>query len=186
MTSSKRIIFILLSLFIISGNAYAKDLGGMLGIGYNSQLSAQEINSISAKYWIDDHMGVQGIFGFISGDDYDELNIGGKFLYKIKDEDNLHLDAFGALGLTDHDPDDADGYTGITLGGGMAMEFFLSGLPNLGFSTEIGFIFTDKDDTSAFGTTSDTFITAGIHYYFNLSGSSKSSTTKTKVEEKPL
>lgn len=168
---TKRIALFLGVLFFIAGNVCAKDLGGKLGVGFNSQLTARDVSSISAKYWISDDLGAQGILGFYSDDDYNEFDMAGKILFKLKDEENLHVDAFGALGFTRYEYDDGDDDSGISMAGGLAIEFFFSGLPNLGFSSEVGLAFSDISDNSSFKTTSDTFITAGIHYYFDFAPS---------------
>ncbi|MGD9209806.1 MAG: hypothetical protein PVI90_03470 [Desulfobacteraceae bacterium] len=154
-------------LVFITNNGFAKDLTGRLGVGFNTQLSASETDAISVKYWYTDRLGIQGILGLLSSDDYDEYNIGSKVYYKIKDEENLHVDAFAALAFTHIDPNDEDTDTDLFLGGGFAIEYFFSGLPNLGFSSEIGLAFVDYDDNNSFGTTADTAISAGIHYYFD-------------------
>lgn len=167
MKSIRLILTITLTLFLAVANVNAKDLRGKLGVGFNSQLTAGGISSISAKYWMSEDIAFQGIFGFASSDHWEELDMAGKVLFKIRDERNLHVDAFGALGLIRYDPDPGDSDTGLAIAGGLSIEYFFSGLPNLGFSSEIGLEFSDIDDNTTFKTMSGTFITAGIHYYFH-------------------
>ncbi len=157
-----------LLLMLATNHVYAKDLTGNLGVGFNTQLSSRGTDSISVKYWFNNEIGIQTIFGFLSSDDYDEYNLGSKVYFKVKDEKNLHVDLFGGLGFTHVDPNDEDSDTDILLDGGLAIEYFFNGLPNLGFSTNLGVAFSDYDDNNSFGTTADTAISAGIHYYFDV------------------
>jgi hypothetical protein len=161
-------IFIFSSIFaLLATGVFAKDLKGNLGIGFNSQLSPQGVDSISAKYWINNELCVQGLLGFRYTDDADEMDLGGKVHFKIKDEENLHVDAIAGIGFAYVNPDQGDSDTATWLSGGVGIEYFFSGLPNLGFSTEVGLSVMDYDDNTSFGTTADTFVGAGIHYYFN-------------------
>ena len=65
------------------------------------------------------------------------------------------------------DPDRGSTETAKWLSVGIGIEYFFSGLPNLGFSTEVGLTMMDYDDDNSFGTTADSFVGAGIHYYFD-------------------
>ena len=152
---------------ILAGHALAKDLKGNLGIGFNSQFSPQDVDSLSAKYWINNELAVQGLLGFNYSDTSDELDIGGKVYFKIKDEENLHVDAIAGLGFARVDPDKGSTETAKWLSVSIGIEYFFNGLPNLGFSTEVGLTMTDYDDDTSFGTTGDSFVGAGIHYYFD-------------------
>ena len=152
---------------LLAPAGFAKDLKGNLGAGFNSQLSPQGVDSLSAKYWINNELCVQGLLGFRYTDEADEMDIGGKVHFKIKDEENLHVDVIAGIGFAYVNPDQGSSDTATWMSGGMGIEYFFSGLPNLGFSTEIGLTIMDYDDNTSFGTTADTFVGAGIHYYFN-------------------
>ena len=151
---------------LVDGTLYAKDLKGQVGLGFNSQLSENGMDSISAKYWVNNDLGFQGIFGFTFSDNYDEIDAGGKVLYKLIDEQNMYVAGIGGLGLSRWDPEQGDSDTGWWLSGGVGLEYFFSGLPNLGFSTEVSIVFSDYRDNSSFNTAADTAVSAGIHYYF--------------------
>lgn len=153
---------------LLAAAAAAKDLKGNLGLGFNSQLSPGGVDAISAKYWINNELCVQGLLGFKYTDEADEMDIGGKVHFKIKDEENLHVDVMAGLGFAYVNPEMGSSDTATWLSGGMGIEYFFSGLPNLGFSAEIGLSIMDYDDSTSFGTTADTFVGAGIHYYFDL------------------
>jgi hypothetical protein len=162
------IFVFVLALVLMTSSVMAKDLKGNLGVGFNSQFSPHGVDSISGKYWIGDKLAVQGLIGFNYSDSRDENDLGAKVYYKIKDEENLHADAFCGLGFAHVNPDPGDAETAIWLSFGGGIEYFFSGLPNLGFSTEVGLTLMDYDDDTSFGTNADSFIGAGIHYYFDL------------------
>jgi len=152
---------------VMAGSVWAKDLKGNLGIGFNSQFSPNDVDALSAKYWINNELAVQGLLGFNYSDTTDELDVGGKVYFKIKDEENLHVDAIAGVAFARVDPDEGSTETATRLNVGIGIEYFFSGLPNLGFSTEVGFAILDYDDDTSFGTTADSFVGAGIHYYFD-------------------
>jgi len=151
---------------LVAGTVYAKDLKGQIGLGFNSQLSEWGMDSVSAKYWLNNDLGFQGIFGFTFSDEADEIDFGGKVMYKLIDEQNMYVAGIGGLGLSRWDPDNGDSDTGWWLSGGVGLEYFFNGLPNLGFSTEVSIVFSDYRDNSSFNTAADTAVSAGIHYYF--------------------
>ena len=163
----KHILIIACLTVCLASPGFAKDLKGNLGVGFNSQLSPQGVEAISAKYWINNELCVQGLLGFRYTDDTDETDFGGKVLFKIKDEENMHVDAIVGVGFAYVNPDQGSSDTATWMSGGIGIEYFFSGLPNLGFSTEVGLTVMDYDDNTAVGTTADTFVGAGIHYYFD-------------------
>lgn len=167
MKATKTVWAFILILVILASPALAKDLKGQLGLGYNAQFSPEDLDSLSAKYWINNELAVQGLFGFNFSDPSNEIDIGGKVYFKVKDEENLHVDVLAGLGFARVDPDRGSTETAKWLSVGIGIEYFFSGLPNLGFSTEVGLTMMDYDDDNSFGTTADSFVGAGIHYYFD-------------------
>jgi len=167
MKATKIICVFILILGVLASPVLAKDLKGDLGVGFNSQISTEDVDALSVKYWINNELAVQGLFGFNFSDASDNLDIGGKVYFKIKDEENLHLDAIAGVGFFRVNPDKGNAETGTWINVGVGLEYFFSGLPNLGFSTEVGVTFTDYDGNNSFGTSADSFIGAGIHYYFD-------------------
>ncbi|MGA1844704.1 MAG: hypothetical protein ACMUIS_09095 [bacterium] len=166
----KTAIIILCVVFVVGfiGNAAAKDLQRRLGVGFNSQLGVGDygVDSLSIKYYTDSKLCLQGVFGFVMSDPVDMINIGGKALYTVKEEQNMNVYAGGGIMIANVDPDGADSDTAFLLSGILGVEYFFSGLPNLGFSTELGLSFLNYDEYDAVGTTADSFLSAGIHYYF--------------------
>ena len=166
MNVSKLFTIFFLVVLLLAGTVYAKDLKGQVGLGFNSQLSPDGMNSLSGKYWLNNELGFQAILGFNFSDEVNEYDLGGKAMFKIKDEENMYVAAIGGLGIAHVNPDKGDSDTGWWASAGVGLEYFFSGLPNLGFSTEVGLQLTDYRDNTAFGTAADTFVSAGIHYYF--------------------
>jgi len=167
MKATKIVCVFILIFGLLTGSGLAKDLKGNLGVGFNSQFSPHDVDAISGKYWFNNELAVQGILGFNYSDTVDELDLGGKVYFKIQDEENLHVDVIAGLGLTRVDPDKGSTETGTWVNAGIGIEYFFNGLPNLGFSTEVGLTLRDYDDDTSFGTTADSFVGAGIHYYFD-------------------
>jgi len=167
MKTTKIICVSILVFGVLASPVLAKDLKGNLGVGFNSQFSPENVDSLSGKYWINNELAVQGLFGFNFSDSSDDLDIGGKVYFKIKDEENLHVDAIAGVGFNRSDPDNGNTKKGTWVNVGLGLEYFFSGLPNLGFSTEVGLTITDYDNDNSFGTSADSFVGAGIHYYFD-------------------
>ena len=119
MKTFKMLAVICLCTLMVAGTVYAKDLKGKVGLGFNSQLSENGMDSVSAKYWLNNDLGFQGIFGFTFSDDVDELDLGGKVMYKLIDEDNMYVAGIGGLGMSRVDPDQGDSDTGWWLSGGV-------------------------------------------------------------------
>lgn len=151
-----------------------------IGLGFNSQLSgrtrievngntyaAPQITSLALRYWADSKIGFEGILGFGFGDDTKIFDLGGKFLYTIKKEANMRVYGVGLLGIenasikiagSDHSE------TAFTIAGGLGTEFFLNGLPNLGFGIEMGVGYNSSSKT--FGTEASWLNNVGVRYYF--------------------
>jgi len=138
-----------------------------LGIGFNSQLSLVGVNTISVRYW-QDMIGFDGMLGFSLGDPNKYFDLGGKVLFAIKKEQNMKLYGFGLLGIENASRNPVTGEdksdTSVTFAGGLGAEFFLQGLPNLGFSTELGVGYNST--SKIFGTVGNWIPNAGVRYYF--------------------
>ncbi len=156
---------------LITSNAMAKDLSERIGAGFNSQIGlTNRLDAVSARYWINRDMGVQADFAFLNfapknGSDQASFGVGGKFLYNFIEETNMNLYAGGGLYVFTQ-PAPAGTETGFSLGALSGVEFFLQGLPNLGFNLELdlGVKYLNQYGT-AFGFEADS-INAGFHYYF--------------------
>ncbi|UCD85978.1 MAG: hypothetical protein JSU92_07235, partial [Deltaproteobacteria bacterium] len=188
--------------------AEAKDLTKRIGLGFTSQggdllrtgLEALPdegalplIPSISLKIAVSEKLAFGGYLGYRTASiDYDEdagggelsgtaLALGAKSYYNFLTEDNMNLYAGGGLGYTSFKSENGMKSTSsaVDLLLYMGGEFFLQGLPNLGFSFEVGLdvMVTGsskdemegvdiEDDLGGFGTFGGVLGAVGIHYYF--------------------
>ena len=164
------VISLVLAFFVIP--VEAKDLAKRIGLGYNSQIETIGVDYFqlagpSVKYGITPDVGIQGIFGFSSysnGVEFSVFVLGGKFFYNIVKEENMNFYAGGGLGILN--VSNAVDETGIVVCGYVGEEFFFSGLPNLGFSAEMGLVIESMDDLGSYVGTYGGFLDIGIHYYF--------------------
>jgi hypothetical protein len=173
-----------LAVVLFASTVMAKDLTQRISLGYNQQLSFGILGgafddaflssqAISSKYWITDRYGVEGLLGFTSAKYEDDrgfgLTVGGKFHANIVMEQNMNFYGGAGLGLMPvstevNDKDDNNvGFMAQTFAG---FEFFLQGLPNLGFDIEVGLEYVDYDKFQRFGTYGGGFGTFGVRYYF--------------------
>jgi hypothetical protein len=145
----------------------ASNATNRIGLGFNTQLTNAGISSVSARYWSDDRLGFEGLFGFAFGNDTRYIDLGGKILLGIKKERNLNLYGFGLLGIENWNIDrngNSTSDTDVTVAGGLGVEFFFEGLPNLGFGTELGLGYNSGSEI--FGTRADWIPAVGMRYYF--------------------
>ncbi len=162
-------VFVIASMTVLlfASTTFAKDLTGKVGVGFNTQLTNSAFaDSISGKFWVDDRLGFQAFLGFAFEEFTDAFNVGGNVLYKLIDEENMYIAAVGGLGLGYVDFDRGGDDLGFEVRAGGEIEYFLDGLPNLGFSTSIGLELGDVLDNTFFRT--GAFLSVGLHYYFDL------------------
>lgn len=173
----KKALWIACTALLFALPAQAKDMTGLWGVGFTKAFSpaGSDMTSVSARYWLDKQLGFEGLFGYQlvnndNGDDERSMSLGGRFLIKMVEEDNLH--AYGGAGLAllyhkiKHDNGDDEGGGGVGVEAFAGVEYFFQGLPNLGFSSEVGLRLADTGDTTVFGTGGGSFIDLGIRYYF--------------------
>ena len=176
------VLFLAVLIFAATA-AQAKDLANRVGLGYSGEISTNfvndpgigfsALNGASVKYWINKDMGIQVVLGMNTWREKDKgkYDVAGeaKYLYNLIQEENMNFfvdGAFGAMGVGVDTGKDAHNYAGFTLGAGGGFEWFFSGLPNLGFSAELGLKYTNVDRFSGFGSYGGAFTAFGIHYYF--------------------
>lgn len=173
----KRALWIACTVVAFALPAAAKDMTGLWGVGYTKALSPQGsgLSAVSVRYWLDKQLGLEGLFGYQlinrdGGADERSMSLGGRFLIKMVEEENLH--AYGGAGIAalyhrvELDNGDHQGGGGVGVEAFVGAEYFFQGLPNLGFSSEVGLRLADTNDTTVFGTEGDSFANFGIRYYF--------------------
>jgi hypothetical protein len=168
----KKLLTLACLISLVTGVAFAKEAPkkasassgeSRIGLGFNTQLSNFGVSSLSLRYWGSDNLGFEGLFGFSFGDNTRFLDLGGKILALFKKEQNMDLYGFGLLGIENYKIGDTSD-TNLTIGGGVGVEFFLPGLPNLGFGTELGLFY--NNGTKVFGTVANWIPQVGMRYYF--------------------
>ena len=159
-------VSILLSLPLI---AEAVDLNGRVGIGYSA---FSPLSGWSMRYWLSEALAVNGVIGFHFETDRNEFLLGGRIIYKAKDEKNLNLYLGGEIGVDLRQNRDDN----FSIGPFAGAEYFFAGLPNLGFGAEIGAYYESADSTFA-----TLFGGLSIHYYFG----AREEVEKPKEIEKP-
>lgn len=169
----KLFFLIIIMIVSIASNAMAKDLTERLGLGFNTQIGQiglPHLDAASVRYWINKDIGIQGDLAFMDfspqhGSNQASFGIGGKFLYNFIKEANMNFYAGGGVYVFTQ-PDPIDTEAGFSLSALSGIEFFLQGLPNLGFNLELDLgVRYLNDFGTAFGISADS-INAGFHYYF--------------------
>jgi len=160
------ILVIFLSLPIKSA---AVDLESRVGAGYSA---SSPLSGWSVRYWLSEALAVNGVIGFDLQTDRNEFLLGGRIIYKAKDEKNLNLYLGGEVGANLRQNLDDN----FSIGPFAGAEYFFAGLPNLGFGAEIGAYYQsiDSDFATFFGG-------LVVHYYFG----APEEVEKPKEAEKP-
>jgi len=132
----------------------AVNLKNRLGVGYSA---LSPLSGWSLRYWLLEKFAVNPVIDFHFETDRNEFLLGGRAIYKVKDENNLNLYLGGEIGVDLRQNRDDNFCVGPFTG----VEYFFAGLSNLGFGAEIGVYY--QSAASAFATA---FSQVGVHYYF--------------------
>jgi len=132
----------------------AVDLKGRIGVGYSA---LSPLSGWSIRYWLTEDFAANVITGFHFETDRNEFLLGGRVIYKAKDEKNLNLYLGGEVGVNLRENRDDN----FCIGPFVGVEYFMMGLPNLSLGGEIGAYYQSAD--SAFATAFGRLI---MHYYF--------------------
>ena len=141
-------------LFCLPLKGEAVNLEKRLGVGFSA---LSPLDGWSVRYWLTEDVAVNGLFGFHLETDKNEFLLGGRILYKAKDEKSLNLYLGGEIGgeLKQNLKDN------FCIGPFAGVEYFMMQLPNLGLGAEIGLYY--QSGNSAFATTYGRIV---AHYYF--------------------
>lgn len=141
-------------LFCLPLKGEAVNLKKRLGVGFSyfSPLSGWSI-----RYWLTERFAVNPVIAFHLEKDSNEFLLGGRAIYKAKDEKSLNLYLGGEIGVELRQNRDDN----FCIGPFAGVEYFFAGLPNLGLGTEIGLYY--QSGNSAFATTYGRIV---AHYYF--------------------
>jgi hypothetical protein len=158
----------LLALTILSTapvSAWARDLQGRLGMGFNSQFAnsfvASRVPAFSVKYAMTRDIALEAVVGTSTATPTNSVT-GVKFFKNLFLETNLNFYfTFGGAIVA------ANNKSGSEFLGGLGAEFFIPGLESLGLSFETGGSLHNLiGDGYSFRTFGVSFVDAGIHFYF--------------------
>lgn len=146
--------------FLAAPAAHAKDLGSRIGVGFDTSLTS--IPALSVRYGVPTGNRIVNVqieldLGVDLSQGASTTALGGRVLYAIAVEDNVNLYAVGGLATTSGD-------AGTThFQPGFAMDSFLFGLENIGFTTTWGLDLVPGEEG---GLTTTGNLAAGVHYWF--------------------
>lgn len=161
-------LLLLGSLLALPSPASAKDLRKRFGLGFNSTIGASpavSTTALSARFGLPTknpalNVQVEGDYGFSSYQNLPKGSFaGGRLLVAVVSEDNMNLSVAGGAGVLS-----LDDTTAFRLQPGVAIDFFLFGLENLGFSTGWAVNLDFGDEVSGVGSAAAAF--AGASYWF--------------------
>ena len=163
MKLSKKILALaIVSLF--SSLVAAKEMPQRLGVGIKDNTS-ESLPSLAVVYHINGLTAVTGGIGVDTKKDYSKFQINAGIRHVIFHENQLHYYAGGQLGLVTFEEPVTGKENGFEANFLMGIEFFATGLENVGFSFEGGLGLSSVKDTRI-RTIADHPLRAGIIFYF--------------------
>ena len=144
-------------------HADEKLLTGRLGVGFTKQIAvstSDTASAISAKYYFSRLTAASLALGFDTRSSDSIMAVGLKVYRTLFAEENLFFYGGGGAAYVSRNGSKAQ------LMAFLGSEFFLSGLPSLGFSFEVGARGDSYSGNFSLKTTGDSFLTGGIHFYF--------------------
>jgi len=166
MKLSKKILAVaIVSLFSsLSTVVSAKEMPQRLGVGIKDNTS-ESLPSLAGIYHINGLTAVTGGIGVDTKKDNSKFQINAGIRHVIFHENQLHYYAGGQLGLVTFEEPITGKENGFEANFLMGVEFFLTGLENVGFSMEGGLGLSSVKDTRI-RTIADHPLRAGILFYF--------------------
>ena len=166
-----------------SASAEAKDLQGRAGLGYENTLVLGEAgergSSIAVRFWAKKNLFIGGQLGFTSfdpaEDDVDSessfgVGVSGGYAVIQEEQANVYVGGglqFGSVPVDDPATGEHETKTMTGLNFGLGTEFFLTGLPSLGFTTAFGLRYVNVGDVgTSIEIGGDEFAVFGIRWYF--------------------
>lgn len=157
-------LVLLSGLTVLAAVAQAKDLTSRLGVGYRNSLVTMSLPSVAAFYYPSPDTGVVGSLGVDTEDNNSKFAFAGAVRRIIFKEDHMNFFGGGQVAIVNQETT-ATKDSGFELAATVGGEFFLPGLDSLGFNFETGMGITTVKKTR-FRTMGDSFLNAGIAFYF--------------------
>lgn len=151
-------------LLVLGLSAQAKDLTHRLGIGYKNNTTL-DLPSLAAVYYPTATMGLTGGVGVDTKKDYNSFQAMAGVRYIIYPETNLNFYGAGQFALVNFETPVDGKKNGVEVAGLFGVEFFLTGLENLGWTFEAGLSLATAGN-SRFRTVGDSPFRAGMIFYF--------------------
>lgn len=140
-----------------------KNLKGRLGVGFTNQIATTAdgtIPAISGKYYLSKYTAASLAVGFDTRSGASTTAIGAKLYRNLFLESNLAFYTGGGAALVSRNGSKFQ--FSVFLGS----EFFFAQLPSLGLSFEVGLRGDKTTGSFALRTIGDSFLSAGMHFYF--------------------
>ena len=141
-------------LFCLPLKGEAVSLKKRLGVGFSA---LSPLDGWSFRYWLTEKFAVNPVINFHLETANSEFLLGGRAIYKAKDEKSMNLYLGGEIGVELRQNADDN----FCIGPFAGVEYFMMQIPNLGLGTEIGLYY--QSAASAFATTYGRVV---VHYYF--------------------
>lgn len=144
-------------LFCLPLKGEAVSLKKRLGVGFSA---LSPLDGWSFRYWLTEKFAVNPVMRFHLETNSNKFLLGGRGIYKAKDEKNMNLYLGAEIGVDLRQNADDN----FCIGPFAGVEYFFAGLPNLGLGAEIGLYY--QSAASAFATTFSQVAGVAVHYYF--------------------
>ncbi|NIM04019.1 hypothetical protein GTN66_07760 [bacterium] len=144
-------------IFCLPLKGEAVSLKKRLGVGFSA---LSPLDGWSFRYWLTEKFAVNPVMGFHLETDNNTFLLGGRAIYKTKDEKSLNVYLGGEIGV-DLRQNAEDNFC---IGPFAGVEYFMMQLPNLGLGAEIGLYY--QSAAEAFATAYGRLV---VHYYFGSS-----------------
>jgi hypothetical protein len=149
----------ILVIFLGSPAAFARDLQGRIGLGYNAQF-ANKLPGVSLKYGLTRDIAAELILAIATTSPSNSATAI-KMFKNLFLENNLNFYFMLGGGIIN-----VSSQAGVSLMAGFGVEFFIPGIDSLGFAVETGAAFDNASGGYALKTLGMSFLDAGIHFYF--------------------
>lgn len=161
------LIFVVLCLSTVS--VQAKEMGSRLGVGFRDAYSF-DLPSLAAVYYPSSLYAVVGALGVDTQDNASKsaVSVGLRRLVFMEDSLNFFMGGQASMVSLERANSTGTGYetkSGFELSALVGVEFFLTGLDNLGFNFETG-VGIASIDKVRFRTLGDHMLRAGMFFYF--------------------
>ena len=158
-----RIFLLVMSVIAMGSVATAKDLTHRLGVGFKNNTSVS-IPSLAGVYYYSKDLAFTASVGLDTQKNASTFQASGGARYIMFFENNMNAYVAGQFGVINSE--DATGKaTGVEILGTGGVEFFFTGLENLGFTIEAGLGLSTLRNTRM-RTVADDPLRAGFTFYF--------------------